>query len=187
MQYIQAYMICFAYMPHFLTIVKEIWYTSLQNTVEHVWHSWKSAQWKSNCTLECKSVCIHTLHIYCPLWVTVGKRPANHSVEHLLIPWKSAQGRLYFSYGHNCNYIYTCTLKLYDDILVLMYDFVKSVCFSRVHHLQPCLLTEVCHRDVAARFDLQVVFWRFHCYRWKCISLMSTADCNDVPDAENKK
>lgn len=49
-----------------------------------------------------------------------------------------------------------------------------------------CLLTEVCHRDIAARFDIQVVFWRFCCYRWKCISLMSTADCNDVPDREQE-
>jgi hypothetical protein len=58
-------------------------------------------------------------------------------------------GRLYFSYSHklNCDMF---TVKPYE-ILKVKNAMVKSVYhFSKVHHLQSCLLTEAYRRDIAA-------------------------------------
>lgn len=70
-------------------------------------------------------LCAFHANQFIEIWCTSA---AHDAVEHLWVLWKSMQGRLYFSYGHKCSYIYVYTVKLYG-ILKLKKVLVKFVCW----------------------------------------------------------
>ena len=92
----------------------------------------------------------------------------SNAVEHLWVSRKSQQGRPCFCCGCRRNYMYTCTVKPYD-ILIVRNALVKSVFFtvySPVHcgecsvhlscHVSVCDWGSGCTADVMALFrDLE--------------------------------
>jgi len=70
-------------------------------------------------------LCAFHANQFIEIWCTSA---AHDAVDQLWVLWKSVQGRLYFSYGYKCSYVYMYTVKLYG-ILKLKKALVKFVCW----------------------------------------------------------
>lgn len=58
--------------------------------------------------LQTQWISTHTSHNLWPTWLKISTRSPHKTAEYLWASLKLEQGKLHFSYGHNCNYKFRC-------------------------------------------------------------------------------